>query len=324
MIDLDRQTALSLRAWGTTDVGRRRACNEDRIHVDAGRGLFVVADGAGGHAAGDLAAERAIAAIVAHVAEVDPSELDAPGSASFGMPRAARVLASAIQRANDDVRKLAASIQSERGVGTTVVAALWSPRTSFLHVAHVGDSRCYRLRGGQLEQLTQDHSLITDVLEERPDISDEVLGRLPKHVVTRALGMADRVRVSVRSYALVAGDRYLLCTDGLSGPIPAQRITRVLRDRAEPRDSVDALIELANAAGGPDNVSAVVISCEAGPDDLPAIELEPESTFHPGVSSDPELLILGIEDLDLAQHLYSDSEGLLQQLEPWANRKKPA
>jgi PPM family protein phosphatase len=203
-------------------------------------------------------------------------------------------------RANRDVRSLAAGGKSERGIGSTVVAALFSPRSALLHVAHVGDSRCYRLRGGHLEQLTQDHSLITDVIAERPDLPDEVLARLPKHVVTRALGMSDKLRVSLRSYALAAGDRYLLCSDGLSGPLPPQRIARVLGSSAEPSAAVRALIEMANQAGGPDNITALVIVCEQGGGSDAQMEVAAQPEPYPHWESDPELLILGIEEIELS------------------------
>lgn len=308
--------ALKLRAFGATDIGRRRNCNEDRVLVRDELGLYLVADGAGGHDAGDLAAERAVATIAERVAALDPSERDSTGSDLYGLPTAARRLASAVQHGNLAVRELARLSQSDRGVGTTIVAAMFSPRSALLHVAHVGDSRCYRLRSGHMEQLTQDHSLITDVLEERPDISDDVLAKLPKHVVTRALGMADKVRVAIRSYGVVSGDRYLLCTDGLTGPLPPQRIARVLASRASPEETVQSLIAMANDAGGPDNVAALVIACDDVP--LPAFPVDTRASdaeyYYPENTSDPELLILGIEEMEMSKLRDSASDDLLEAL----------
>ena len=133
-----------------------------------------------------------------------------------------------------------------------------------LHVAHVGDSRCYRLREGRLEQLTKDHSLINDVLELRPDMTDDAIKKLPTNVVTRALGMEATVRVSVRSHAVAPGDRYLLCSDGLSGAVPPSELGEILALPLTPAETVERLISVANEAGGHDNIAAVVIACELG------------------------------------------------------------
>jgi protein phosphatase len=314
MSEHDPSGALKLRTYGASDIGKRRPINEDRVLAEDELGLYVVADGAGGHDAGELAAERAVSAITEHIAGADPSELDSSATDSFGMSKAARRLAIAVQQGNRSVRQLSKHVAGERGVGTTVVAALFSPRTALLHVAHVGDSRCYRLRAGNFEQLTQDHSLITDVLEERPDLPDEVLARLPKHVVTQALGMADRLRVSVRSHAVVAGDRYLLCTDGLSGPIPAQRLARLLASSPDPEVSVRALIDVANDAGGPDNIAALVICCDEGPSTALSVQPELYEPDYYDDASDPELLIIGIEDIELGPHRDGASDDLLRAL----------
>ncbi|HZL27208.1 MAG TPA: hypothetical protein VFC39_11840, partial [Acidobacteriaceae bacterium] len=150
------------------------------------------------------------------------------------------------------------------GMGTTVVALCFSPRSGLMHVAHVGDSRCYRLRAGHLELLTKDHSLLTDVVEQRPELDDAVLAKLPKNVVTRALGMDSQLRVSMRSYAVVCGDRYLLCSDGLSGPVSAPEIAEALGRAEAPAAIADRLIELANVAGGPDNIAALIVHCQGG------------------------------------------------------------
>jgi protein phosphatase len=155
------------------------------------------------------------------------------------------------------------------------------------------------LRDAHLDQLTQDHSLQTDVLETRPDLDEGWLDRLPKNVVTRALGVTEDLRVSVRSFSVVAGDRYLLCSDGLSTPVNAGAIAAVLAAREPPEQTVAELIALANAAGGPDNIAVIVIDCEGGHDRaLPAsASYPPASSEQPDL--DPELLILGIEELEL-------------------------
>jgi protein phosphatase len=202
-------------------------------------------------------------------------------------------------------------------MGTTIVAACFSPRSGLMHVGHVGDSRCYRLRGGHLEQLTQDHSLLTDVLERRPELDDTVLERLPKNVVTRALGIDPKLRVSLRSLPVVAGDRYLLCSDGLSGVVEPLPLARALSARSDPEAIVKELVALAKAARGRDNIAALVVECTSGPasDSVPP---PPPSVLararEAEALSEPELLILGIEELESLDR-DSASDDLLRALE---------
>jgi protein phosphatase len=222
-----------------------------------------------------------------------------------------------VHKANRDVVEISRTSPEHRGMGTTVVAACFSPRSSLVHVAHVGDSRCYRLRGGHLEQLTQDHSLLTDALEQRPELEEDVLARLPRNIVTRVLGLEDQVRVSIRSYAVAGGDRYLLCSDGLSGPVPAGEIAETLRRAEAPAAIAEKLVALANRHGGPDNVAAIVIEFQESPATVagpaaPAIVQAAAAT--PESPADPELLILGIQDLDVAE-LMSASDDLLKAIE---------
>jgi serine/threonine protein phosphatase PrpC len=178
-----------------------------------------------------------------------------------------------------------------------------------------------RARRGQ--PLLPDHSLLTDVLEQRPDLDDTVLERLPKSVVTRALGLDPKLRISLRSYPVVAGDRYLLCSDGLSGPLSPTAIAAAMSAEGSPESIVDALIALAKGSTGNDNIAALVIECTAGP----AADSVPPPP--PGVlamardadaRADPELLILGIEDLE-ALNASSASDDLLRAIEGLAIKK---
>jgi protein phosphatase len=247
---------------------------------------------------------------------------DQPEFDRFGIPFGARRLSAAILKANGDVIEIAKSQPKHKGMGTTVVAACFSPRSGLMHVGHVGDSRCYRLRDGHLEQLTQDHSLLADVLEQRPELDDTLLARLPKNIVTRAIGIDPLLRVSMRSYAVVSGDRYLLCSDGLSGPVSSQLIAETLGAYAELDAISQQLIELANDAGGPDNIAALVIECTDGPekDSRPPPAPGSMATAQAGESrADPELLILGIEEIE-ALDADSASDDLLRALEGLVGR----
>ena len=221
--DSGAEDDIVLEAAGATDIGKRRH-NEDVVLVRDDLGLYLVADGAGGHKAGDVAAALAARTISNYVGATIRATHEKPEFDQFGLAAGARRLASAVHKANRIILEIARSRKEHRGMGTTVVAACFSPRSSLLHVAHVGDSRCYRMRDGHLELLTQDHSLLTDVLQERPELDDAVLANLPKHVVTRALGMKEHIRVSVRSHPVASGDRFLLCSDGLTKPVPTATI----------------------------------------------------------------------------------------------------
>lgn len=302
---------LALRAAGLTDIGRRPT-NEDVALVRSDLGLYAVADGAGGHRSGEIASALAARSIENYFGATIKKTHEQPEFDRFGIPSGARRLSAAILKANRDVIEIARSTPAHKGMGTTVVAACFSPRSGLMHVGHAGDSRCYRLRGGHLELLTQDHSLITDVLEQRPDLDDTVLERLPKSIVTRALGLDPKLRISLRSHRVVAGDRYLLCSDGLSGPVPANAIASALGAPAPPEATVDALVTLAKTSTGNDNIAALVIECTGGPtgDSVPPPPLSRDDDAR----ADPELLILGIEELDSLDSS-SASDDLLRALE---------
>lgn len=313
---------LVLRAGGATDVGQRRTHNEDAVLVRDDLDLYLVADGAGGHNAGEVASHLCARSMANYFGATIRSTHQSPEFNRFGMPNGARRLSAAVLKANRDIVEISRSSKAHRGMGTTLVAACFSPRSGLLHVAHVGDSRCYRLRAGHLELLTKDHSLLTDVLEQRPELEDAVLSQLPKNVVTRALGMDETLRVSMRSFTLVEGDRYLLCSDGLSGPVPMPDLARALGSEATPEQLALRLIELANEAGGPDNIAALVLECQRSPVRELLGSPVPEPFDPPFESdpygSDPELLIVGIEELDpeldLGRGTESASDGLLKAL----------
>jgi protein phosphatase len=313
---------LSVAAAAVTDRGRRRTHNEDVAIVRDDLNLYIVADGAGGHNAGDVAADLATRSIVRFFQDSESRFQDQPDFDQFGFPSGARRLSAAIHEANRDVLALSRSSQQHRGMGTTVVSGFFAARSGLLHVAHVGDSRCYRYRAPHLELLTQDHSLLTDVLEQRPGLEDVVLARLPRHVVTRALGMDEQLRVSMSSHALAPGDRYLLCSDGLSSVVTPEEIVRVLALREAVEDVAYRLVELANAAGGPDNVSALVLECTQAHGSDSSDSVRQLAASIDDFEEDPEILILGIEELDPNERPYTASDGLLQALGELIKRGK--
>jgi protein phosphatase len=227
----------------------------------------------------------------------------------LGSPTARR-LATAIHKANGEVVGVARSSNKYKGMGTTVVAACFVAEEQALHVAHVGDSRCYRLRGGVLEQLTHDHSLLNDVIEMRPDIDDAALKRLPRNVVTRALGMDEDIRVSIRSHRVLPGDRYLLCSDGLTDALDDETLSDKLGMQALTPDTVvRALIDAALFCGADDNIAALVLIADASDQEAPKIQrkfgrTKPKAKPHvdapPAMrgtfGSAPEIIVVGVEE----------------------------
>ncbi|WP_157907705.1 Stp1/IreP family PP2C-type Ser/Thr phosphatase [Sorangium cellulosum] len=243
-----------------TDVGRQRKHNEDNVLVKSDLGLFVVADGMGGHNAGNVASALATKSLDNFFEATRAGSLPGPVPADEQEldPEARRVVA-AIRKANHDVFVISNTYTQHQGMGSTVVAAYVSCETEQIHVGHVGDSRCYRIRHGEIEQLTKDHSLINDALALKPDLSQDELARLPKNIITRALGMKDAVKVDIRSEHTQPGDVFLLCSDGLSGMISEQQMLDVFDITQDPHEACELLIEMANEAGGTDNISALIV-----------------------------------------------------------------
>jgi len=148
-------------------------------------------------------------------------------------------------------------------MGTTLVAVHVSRGSGEIHIAHVGDSRCYRVREGRIEQLTRDHSLVSDAIAFKPDITEAELALFPKNVISRALGRGAKVDIDVQSSPVQPGDAYLLCSDGLSGMIDDPTILSCIQQESDLGRTVQALIDAANAAGGTDNVTALLLRIHA-------------------------------------------------------------
>ena len=225
----------------TTDVGQVREGNEDSYLVD--EPLFVVADGMGGHLAGDVASSTAVDVISSH-----------SGSASPDDPQ---TLAELIRSANAAIWEKARVDPALRGMGTTCTLVLLDGATA--HIAHVGDSRAYLLRDRSLQQLTEDHTLVARMVKEGRLRPEEAEHHPQRSIITRALGVDADVEVDLNKLELVTGDRLMLCSDGLSSMIDSVAIETTLKEQPDPQAAADALVGLANAAGGEDNITVVVI-----------------------------------------------------------------
>ncbi len=243
-------------AAGLSDVGKQRVHNEDRFILLPEFGVYVVADGMGGHQSGEVASKMAASSIARYFRNVALT-----GNGAGRRPVVER-LRAAVTQANAQIFARADDSRIHRGMGTTVVAAAFSREQCELYVAHAGDSRCYRLREGRLDQLTRDHSLVSDALLERPDLSSSDLAYLPKNVITRALGIGPTVDVDVRVERVEVGDVFLLCSDGLHGLVSDEEISAILDEYPVLTEACSRLVERATAAGGKHNITAVIIRIE--------------------------------------------------------------
>ena len=207
-------------------------------------GIAVVADGMGGHNAGEVASEMAVSTTLAILGQ------------TVGLPARDR-LETAVQAANAGIRERAARSPRYKGMGTTLVAALLDREG--LTVANVGDSRLYRLRHGTLTPLTRDHSLQQEFIDKGLYSPEEARQKVARNILTHALGLEDRTRIDITSHEVQAGDRYLLCSDGLHEMVSDDEIAALL-GRSQPLDAISrTLVELANAKGGKDNITVVAI-----------------------------------------------------------------
>ncbi len=253
-------------ASGRSDVGLQREHNEDSFALLERHGLFLVADGMGGHRAGGVASKMAAEAMSSFFDSTAREDATWPFYYDPSLSAEENRLVTGIKVANKSIYEESARNADHRNMGTTVVSALVSPETARVYIGHVGDSRCYRIRGGKIEQLTEDHSLINEYLRANPHLTASQCEDVPRNVITRALGMTDVVMVDLACDQTSPGDYYVLCSDGLSGMVTDDEIRETVLAYDDPEKASDALIALANAHGGEDNVTAVVIRVSSDTD----------------------------------------------------------
>jgi serine/threonine protein phosphatase PrpC len=264
-------------ASGLTDVGLQRDHNEDSYAVLSEYDLFIVADGMGGHRAGDVASRLATDSIAEFFRSTAQEDATWPFHFDTSLSEDENRLVTGIRVANRRIFERSIRSRDCAGMGTTVVGALYSRKKNRLFVGHVGDSRAYRVRSRQIQQLTRDHSLINDYLLAMPELTEEQRAELPKNVITRALGMQDSVAVDLVSDEPQLGDVYLLCSDGLSGMLSDDQILDVVGETGETNEICRRLIQQANEHGGEDNITALVIRF----DETPAMETAPSRSEEP-------------------------------------------
>jgi protein phosphatase len=251
---------LRIKACGLSDVGLTRAHNEDYFEIDPQHRLYVVADGMGGHSHGEVAAQIAVSAIRDFIAKTSDRDTTWPSGMDSRLARHSNLLKMAVRMAHDHVLRAISRDGSLYGMGTTVVGLLLADATAA--IAHVGDSRAYRLRDGRLEQLTQDHTWVNEQVVAGFLSKEQARAHPLKNVVTRALGGESDVLVDVREVEVRAGDLFLLCSDGLTGMLADADILDRMSSGGSLHEICRALVTDSNARGGMDNVTVVLLSVE--------------------------------------------------------------
>ena len=248
---------LRVEVAGETNVGRKRSLNEDNFCILSEAGLYLVADGMGGHASGEVASKLAIDTIREfYERTADDPERTWPYKMDKAKGYEENRLITAVKLANLRIFEQAQRDSKSRGMGTTIVSIFTVENG--VYCAHVGDSRIYRVRDGKIEQMTEDHSLLNDYIKMKHLTPEEIANFPHKNVIVRALGMKETVKVDTRYETPMAGDTYLLCSDGLCGPVNDNDILNIIVTSPDLKTASRRLIDKANENGGPDNITAVL------------------------------------------------------------------
>lgn len=248
---------MEVKAFGMSHVGRQRQHNEDAYLVDQKVNLFLVADGMGGHAAGEIASRIAVDSIAEFILQTVEDEGTWPHAYDEHLKRSTNRLMAALKLANTRVLDAMRKDARLRGMGTTVVASLVDENT--VCFAHVGDSRAYLVRDAQLSRITNDHSWVFEQVQAGMLTEAEAEKHPLRNVITRALGGALSVTPEANEIECRSGDVFLLCSDGLTGMVPEDEILRVLTEHEDLEKACESLINLANERGGYDNITAVLL-----------------------------------------------------------------
>ena len=249
---------MQIEAFGLTHVGRQRQHNEDALLVAPDARLFLVADGMGGHAAGEIASRIAVDSITEFIVHTKEDDGTWPHAYDEHFRRATNRLMAALRLANTRVLEAMRKDARLRGMGTTVVACMSDGET--MSVAHVGDSRAYLVREGKLSRLTNDHSWVFEQVQAGMLTEAEAEKHPLRNVITRALGGALSVTPDAAEVISQPGDVYLLCSDGLTGMVPEDEILRLVSENSANLEiACQQLIDVANQRGGLDNITAVLV-----------------------------------------------------------------
>jgi protein phosphatase len=248
-----------IESYGATDVGLRRKLNEDSLILDNDLGLFIVADGMGGHNAGEIASRLAVETVFNFVQRSGAEEeITWPYGVDPKLSLNANRLLTAVMLANKRVWKEADQRQDYTGMGTTIVAALADP--DVISIVSAGDSRAYRLRIDKFEQITVDDSWVQAAVDEGVLLPEEADSHPMKNIITKAIGAKENIDISVEEHPLEDQDLFLLCSDGLHGMVPEPRLSEIVKSSVGSLERlVRQLIDAANQNGGKDNVTALAL-----------------------------------------------------------------
>lgn len=252
---------MRITSCGMTDVGLKRGHNEDNYLINEELNLFVVADGMGGHAGGEYASAIAVNTVEEIVTSLEVEGVEV-GDATDPVETTRHKLSHSIRLAGRRIYEKAREQPEYHGMGTTAVVVLLDGSNAY--VAHVGDSRVYLLREGRIEQVTEDHSLIAEKIRHGLLTPEEAKNHRMRNVITRSLGYQEDVEVDLQVRAVRRGDQFLLCSDGLSGPVNADEMADAMM-RFGPQEAARHLIALACERGGEDNITTVIARVEEVP-----------------------------------------------------------
>jgi len=246
---------LQLFADGKTDKGLVRSNNEDNFYLDVQAGILVVADGMGGHASGEVASKMAIDLIRDYFKNIHEGRAPIIGNYQEDCSEITNLLGSAVRLANLAIFEAAGSDSKLQGMGTTVAAAMLD--SNKLSIAHVGDSRVYLIRSGNIEQLTDDHSVVYEQMRQSLISREEAQQSEIKNILTRAVGIAPEVEVDIDELTVMDGDVLVLCSDGLSTMVLDEDILSAIVATDSPGEACEKLINMANGNGGKDNITVI-------------------------------------------------------------------
>lgn len=258
-------SGLAVQAYGISDRGLARSHNEDCYEIDSRQNLFLVADGMGGHRHGEVAARLAVDTMRSFIERISEGDATWPFVPEPRLSEQGNLLKMAVRLAHDEVMGAIRADRRLSGMGTTVVGMLFGGDT--ISVAHVGDSRAYRIRDGSIELLTQDHTWVHEQVVAGFLSDDQARVHPLKNVVTRALGGESELEVDVRDLTVTPGDTFILCSDGLTTMLDDEAIRKSFADCDSVKEAARNLVAEANARGGLDNVTVVIVRVEQTPTD---------------------------------------------------------